>query len=422
MYFFKACTIGLLFLQSSLSFAIPTDSLLSKGLSLGGRDESGANLQKRYPIALNFDPSVSGADRTIINQAFQDMQTLAAAAANYNFANSAGNIDGIYVKYFPQGQEQRIQALFRYLAGINQQWGGAQLTTPDFSGFTIKRAADTGNNLQGSCRMTANGRYDITIYDLAMQSISPSIAALNFQGSKTSAKMESLGSVILHELLYVLTSPTALYIDRRKLIGIPPSRHASVSIVNPIMSYGSATDSSLRPLRSPIDDQTLPMFGKCYGGFFSNMLKQQNADKAFLNIDNYMYFALVSLSTKLSYAFLFMRNLAERDLQSGILLLSHPQASRRIWETSRRRARWLRRKSGSCPVLLQSLIQRRSSQRVLPLGLAMVSNEAFSLCTHDVVKENGYLAKGLHLACREGGRIWMRATVQYRAAHKHECE
>lgn len=207
MWFFKQCAVGLLLLQSSLSFASPTDTDVSTDGILTDRDESGATLQKRnYPINLNFDPSVPAKERPIITQAFQDMQTLSAAAANYNFANSAGNIDGIYVKYFPQGQEARIQALFKYFAGINQQWGGSQLTTPDFSGITIKRAGKLGN-LQAECRQTSNTKYDITIYDLGMQGTSPSIAALNFRGTKTSAKMESLGAIILHELLCVISHP-----------------------------------------------------------------------------------------------------------------------------------------------------------------------------------------------------------------------
>lgn len=64
-------------------------------------------------------------------------------------------------------------------------------------------------------------------------------------------------------------------------------------MVNPIMSYNSPTDSTRRPLNPPIDDQVLVPFGKAYGGFFSNMLKLKNANQAFINNDNYMYFALV---------------------------------------------------------------------------------------------------------------------------------
>ena len=293
MYFIKQCAIGLLALQNSFSLAIPTDSSQLEDSFLIGRDASNANLQKRYPIALNYDPSVPANERPIIDQAFQDMQALAAAAASYNFANSAGNVDGIYAKYFPQGQEQKIQALFKYLAGINQQWGGAQLTTPDFSGFTIKREAKS-DKLQGSCQQTANGRYDITLYDLAVRQTSPSIAALNFRGTKTSAKMESLGAIILHELLCVFCTFLALSKCGATLIRFSMSRHATTTIVNPIMSYSSATDSTLRPLNPTIDDQRLPGYGKCYGGFLANTLKQTDADRAFLNIDNYMYFALVS--------------------------------------------------------------------------------------------------------------------------------
>ena len=199
MYFFNKCALGLLTLQASCFFASPTvESQVEHDIIA---NLSGHQLGKRYPIQLNFDNSVSAGDRAIINQGFQDMQALATAAANYDYSNTAGSIDGIYRRYFPNGYEDKVKALFRYLAGIAQTWGNQQLTTPDFGGITIKRSNQMSFN-QASTTLTRGQTYDITINRLGFPPvISPSIEALRFRGTKTSIKMEMLGSVILHELL-----------------------------------------------------------------------------------------------------------------------------------------------------------------------------------------------------------------------------
>ena len=200
MQFVSRCVVGLIALQASWVWAYPSIDSLNEIDILASRGEDGF-VKRLYGINLNFDPSVSRDDRNIIFQAFRDMQTLATAAANYNFQNTAGNTDGIYSRYFPQGSEQKVQALFRFLAGIAQTWGGIQRTTPDFSRITIKR--DTGSPLtQAGTLRTADG-YTITIYDLAMSSVvPPSIQSmLPFIETQTSRKMEMLGAIILHELL-----------------------------------------------------------------------------------------------------------------------------------------------------------------------------------------------------------------------------
>ncbi|KAI9706726.1 MAG: hypothetical protein M1836_003737 [Candelina mexicana] len=272
MWMLTKYALGLLLFQTSFSLASPARGDLSETGKIASPVTYELGLQKRYPIAVNYDPSVPNNERQVIDQAFQDMQTFATAAANYNFANSAGNIDGIYVKYFPQGREAKIQALFRHLAGIPQQWGGQQLTSPDFSRIIIRREGGGGSDhVLADCRRVRDN-YNITIYDLAMRRTSPSIAAANFRGTKTSTDMESLGAIILHELL-----------------------HATGVIVTPIMSFDSPTDTRIRPLISPmLDDQTLPGWKTCYGSFLSNKLKNTDGELAFRNIDNYMYFALVS--------------------------------------------------------------------------------------------------------------------------------
>ena len=200
MYLLTRCLLFLVALQASCLFASPTSETLEERAFL--LKPSGEGLQKRlYNIQLTFDGTVSTADQNTINAAFQDMITLATAAANYDFSNTAGNIDGIYRRYFPQGGELKVQALFRYLAGIGQTWGGQQLTRPDFSGLVIKRKTVQGT-AQAFTQLSSAQRYNITFCNLGMPPVVPAtIATTNFHGTQTSSKMEMLGAIVLHELL-----------------------------------------------------------------------------------------------------------------------------------------------------------------------------------------------------------------------------
>ena len=121
MYLFGVFILGLVSLQAFSGLA-----------DLLGEQETNSTLNKRYLVTVNFDPSVNMADQQVFNTAFQDMQLLANAAANYDFSNTAGNIDGIYRRYLPQGFESRVQAMFRYLAGISSNLGWSTVNSARF--------------------------------------------------------------------------------------------------------------------------------------------------------------------------------------------------------------------------------------------------------------------------------------------------
>ena len=198
MQFFFQFVIGLIALQASWIWADPFINSLNVTDIVASRGEDDL-VKRNYNINLNFDSSVSAGDQAIITQGFQDMQTLATAAANYDFSNTAGNIDGIYRRYFPQGNQLRVQALFRYLAGIPQTWGGVQRTTPDFSQITIRREKG-GLFTQAYVERTALG-HSITFTDFGMRTPPTIQSLIPFTETKTSSKFEMLGAVILHELL-----------------------------------------------------------------------------------------------------------------------------------------------------------------------------------------------------------------------------
>lgn len=69
-----------------------------------------------------------------------------------------------------------------------------------------------------------------------------------------------------------------------------------MTITSPIWDYKSAEDPSmdLHAQQNFIDDQILPGYGKCYGAFYAAKLKTTNGNLAVINIDSYVYFALVS--------------------------------------------------------------------------------------------------------------------------------
>ncbi len=200
MRFFSKFVVGLIALQASWVWADPLVTSQNDTDVLTSRGEDGL-AKRNYNIDLNFHSSVSASDRRLINQGFQDMQTLARAAANYNFQNTAGNVDGIYRRYFPQGSELKVQAMFRFLAGIPQTWGGVARNRPDFSGMTIKRSSAI-TTYQANTQQLGTG-HTITFYDNAMPPKVPQSiqAMMPFRETKTSIKMEMLGAIILHELL-----------------------------------------------------------------------------------------------------------------------------------------------------------------------------------------------------------------------------
>jgi len=97
------------------------------------------------------------------------------------------------------------------------------------------------------------------------------------------------------------------------------------------MSFSGAVNTTPDPLNPTIDDQELDGYGKCYGGANAHRLKRTDANRAFLNIDNYMYFALVRTSRQRPFPPLLWSILAKANVQSGSVSLSHYQAFWRIW-------------------------------------------------------------------------------------------
>lgn len=191
---FTKYILPLLALHASYSFATPTSE---------NNTEYDVGLEKRYNVALNFANGVSNADQATIQNAFQDMQLLARAAANYDYSNTAGNIDGIYRRYFPQGSEQKVQAMFKFLGGIPQNWGPRPLTSPDFSRITFNKVGLSGT-VQAFTQAYNGGGYDITFTSLGFPPVvKGTVQDLNFRGIQTSVKMETVGAILMHELLYV---------------------------------------------------------------------------------------------------------------------------------------------------------------------------------------------------------------------------
>ena len=178
----------------------------SSGSSYDGLQTGHATLHKRLPPNVNFDASVSAADKHTIRRGLEEMVILARAAAQANYAT--GGVDDIYSKYFPQGHAEKIQALFKYLAGIPQQWGGKIHNAPNWDLIIFARKRGPQNEEHGSksladTDLVNGGQYRITIYDIGMPPRYKTLETRNGNdiGPRTSVKMEVFGGLLMHEVM-----------------------------------------------------------------------------------------------------------------------------------------------------------------------------------------------------------------------------
>ncbi|EKG14339.1 hypothetical protein MPH_08519 [Macrophomina phaseolina MS6] len=211
-----------------------------------------STLDKRHDLPFILGPGVSDADIPKLEEAWKDVGTLSAAAADISYDPS--DISNVYDKYFSASgtTPERVRALFRSFAGRTQVYAKKPRPPPDWSTVTIQIdrthyfAPGDGERTQATTFM-----YGLKHY--------------------ASTHMETLGSTLLHELLHCTQLVKDIYhYDPHDYSWVPSSR---------------------------IDDQMSPdssvYSGMTYGVYPVQQLRVLRPDIASINNDNFMFFALI---------------------------------------------------------------------------------------------------------------------------------
>ena len=191
--------------DSRFSNAVLEERNAEPGFQYNIQDENGTStkLYKRNLYNLNGN---SQADESILGQAFLDMQALVTyVAQNPN--------PQVLARYFDPNHANDVNAIFNTvmaMASTNPPTtppGQPQLTPMDLHEINVVRASGSFPTLAESFRTSAqNNNLQIKVYDFGWTSLYSRLRqniACGAIGPNTNYRMHFLGSVLLHETLYV---------------------------------------------------------------------------------------------------------------------------------------------------------------------------------------------------------------------------
>ena len=277
-----------------------------------GTNVSTFEIQKRGNF--QHDRSVSSGDASYFQQAFIDLTNL----VNYVAANP--NAYALN-RYFVPADHADVGRIFNTVRSMIQPGGIPQNQRDrgagpyDLADFTLVRKHGTSPDLAESFNIEilrrGQGPPQIAVYDFGWSALyrrrrQDLRCGLNKEiGPRTDYKMHFLGSLLLHEILSVKIRFVEPYADTVTcytltsfLIGTSRPYHSllgersTLPLIDKI--FQDCGDLTSRSMYLDDNPGTFPCTNKAYGPWESIQLLRRNSNDAKLNIENYVWYALVS--------------------------------------------------------------------------------------------------------------------------------